>query len=131
MERHWEGELRIEVRNVIDTSAPETQPLVMAEPIPEHVGQGLDGHATTARGRSAGGSTYGVARSRAADVHGDRLGAGALAMTIQVLLVDDQELFREGVRVIVDAQEGMEVVGAAADGLEAVRLVDELPPTSC
>jgi DNA-binding NarL/FixJ family response regulator len=49
-------------------------------------------------------------------------------MTIRVLLVDDQELFREGVRVIVDAQEGMEVVGAAADGLEAVRLVDELSP---
>jgi DNA-binding NarL/FixJ family response regulator len=47
---------------------------------------------------------------------------------IQVLLVDDQELFREGVRVIVDAQEGMEVVGAAADGLEAVRLVEELSP---
>lgn len=49
-------------------------------------------------------------------------------MTISVLLVDDQELFREGVRVIVDAQEGMEVVGTAADGLEAVRLVDELAP---
>ena len=49
-------------------------------------------------------------------------------MTIRVLLVDDQELFREGVRVIVDAQEGMEVVGAAADGLEALRLVDDLSP---
>lgn len=47
---------------------------------------------------------------------------------ISVLLVDDQDLFREGVRVIVDAQDGMEVVGAAADGLEAVRLVDELAP---
>jgi DNA-binding NarL/FixJ family response regulator len=47
---------------------------------------------------------------------------------ISVLLVDDQDLFREGVRVIVDAQEGMEVVGAAADGVEAVRLVDELAP---
>ena len=47
---------------------------------------------------------------------------------IKVLLVDDQELFREGVRVIVDAQEGMSVVGAAADGLEAVQLVDELTP---
>jgi DNA-binding NarL/FixJ family response regulator len=47
---------------------------------------------------------------------------------IRVLLVDDQELFREGVRVIVDAQEGMEVVGAAGDGLEAIRLVDELEP---
>jgi DNA-binding NarL/FixJ family response regulator len=50
------------------------------------------------------------------------------AAKIQVLLVDDQELFREGVRVIVDAQDGMEVVGAAADGLEAVGLVDDLSP---
>jgi DNA-binding NarL/FixJ family response regulator len=47
---------------------------------------------------------------------------------IRVLLVDDQDLFREGVRVIVDAQDGMEVVGSAGDGLEAVRLVDELEP---
>jgi DNA-binding NarL/FixJ family response regulator len=47
---------------------------------------------------------------------------------IQVLLVDDQKLFREGVRVIVDAQEGMRVVGTAGDGLEAVRAVEELSP---
>jgi DNA-binding NarL/FixJ family response regulator len=47
---------------------------------------------------------------------------------IRVLLVDDQDLFREGVKVIVDAQEGMSVVGAAGDGFEAVRLVDELEP---
>jgi DNA-binding NarL/FixJ family response regulator len=57
-------------------------------------------------------------------------GAAAIAMTdsISVLLVDDQELFRSGVAVIVDAQAGMSVVGAAADGSEAVRLVDELAP---
>ena len=47
---------------------------------------------------------------------------------IRVLLVDDQDLFREGVRVIVDAQPGMRVVGGAADGREAVRLVEELAP---
>lgn len=47
---------------------------------------------------------------------------------ITVLLVDDQELFREGVRVIIDAQEGMRVIGAAGDGLDAVRLVEELRP---
>jgi len=47
---------------------------------------------------------------------------------IRVLLVDDQELFREGVKVIVNGQPGMEVVGGAGDGHEAVRLVDELSP---
>jgi DNA-binding NarL/FixJ family response regulator len=47
---------------------------------------------------------------------------------IRVLLVDDQELFRAGVAVMVDAQTGMEVVGQAGDGSEAVRLVDELSP---
>lgn len=47
---------------------------------------------------------------------------------IRVLLVDDQELFRAGVAVIVAAQPDMEVVGQAADGVEAVRLVDELNP---
>lgn len=47
---------------------------------------------------------------------------------IAVLLVDDQDLFREGVAVIVGAQDGMTVVGSAADGFEAVRLVDELEP---
>ena len=47
---------------------------------------------------------------------------------ITVLLVDDQELFREGVRVIIDAQEGMRVIGAAGNGMEAISLVDELRP---
>lgn len=47
---------------------------------------------------------------------------------IAVLLVDDQDLFREGVAVIVGAQDGMSVVGQAADGFEAVRLTDELEP---
>ncbi len=47
---------------------------------------------------------------------------------IAVLLVDDQDLFREGVKVIVDAQDGMSVVGVAGDGFEAVQLVDELQP---
>ncbi len=47
---------------------------------------------------------------------------------IRVLLVDDQDLFREGVKVIVDAQPGMSVVGSAADGLEAVQLVEDLEP---
>jgi DNA-binding NarL/FixJ family response regulator len=47
---------------------------------------------------------------------------------IRVLLVDDQELFREGVAVIVDAQPGMRVVGQAGDGLGAIELVESLEP---
>ena len=47
---------------------------------------------------------------------------------IRVLLVDDQDLFRAGVAVIIDAQPDMTVVGAAGDGAEAVRLVDVLHP---
>ena len=47
---------------------------------------------------------------------------------IRVLLVDDQELFRSGVAVNVDAQEDMTVVGHAANGREAVRLVEETLP---
>ncbi|NPC97185.1 response regulator transcription factor [Nocardioides sp. zg-DK7169] len=54
--------------------------------------------------------------------------SGSAGAPIRVLLVDDQELFRAGVSVIVDAQEGMEVVGQAADGVEAVRLVEQLTP---
>jgi DNA-binding NarL/FixJ family response regulator len=47
---------------------------------------------------------------------------------IRVVLVDDQDLFREGVKVIIDGQSGMTVVGSAGDGHEAIRLVDELSP---
>lgn len=47
---------------------------------------------------------------------------------IRVVLVDDQDLFREGVRVIVDAQAGMQVVGTAADGLQAISVADETAP---
>ncbi|MBO0869414.1 MAG: response regulator transcription factor [Micromonosporaceae bacterium] len=49
-------------------------------------------------------------------------------MTIRVLLADDQDLFRSGIAVIVDAQQDMAVVGSAADGIEAVRLAEEQSP---
>ena len=41
-------------------------------------------------------------------------------MTIRVLVVDDQELVRSGLRMIVDAQPDLEVVAEAADGHEAI-----------
>lgn len=47
---------------------------------------------------------------------------------IRVLLVDDQELMRMGFRMVLDAQEDLEVVGEAGNGEEAVRLAAELEP---
>ena len=47
---------------------------------------------------------------------------------IRVLLVDDQALVRDGFRMILEAQEDIEVVGEAANGQDGVRLARELGP---
>jgi DNA-binding NarL/FixJ family response regulator len=47
---------------------------------------------------------------------------------MRVLLADDQELFREGVRLILETAEDIAVVGEAADGFEAVRQARLLEP---
>jgi DNA-binding NarL/FixJ family response regulator len=49
-------------------------------------------------------------------------------VSISVLLVDDQELFRAGVSVIVNAQDDLEVVGEAEHGRDAVEKVEALQP---
>jgi len=47
---------------------------------------------------------------------------------IRVLLVDDQRLVRSGFRMILRAEPGIEVVGEAGDGVEAVAAVREAAP---
>ena len=45
-----------------------------------------------------------------------------------VLLVDDQELVRGGFRIILNSEPGIEVVGEASNGVDAVRLASQLAP---
>lgn len=49
-------------------------------------------------------------------------------MTIRVVIADDQDLIRDGLAAILDAQEDLEVVGTAGDGAEAIRAVRDLRP---
>jgi DNA-binding NarL/FixJ family response regulator len=52
-------------------------------------------------------------------------------MTIRVLVADDQELVRTGLRMILDAQPEFQVVGEARNGREAVSMARELRPDVC
>ena len=49
-------------------------------------------------------------------------------MSVRVLLVDDQALIRAGFRMILNAEEDIEVVGECADGTQALDSVKRLKP---
>jgi DNA-binding NarL/FixJ family response regulator len=49
-------------------------------------------------------------------------------VTVRVLLVDDQQLVRTGFRMILSDEEGIEVVGEAANGREALERAETLDP---
>ncbi|MGA4992628.1 response regulator [Nonomuraea bangladeshensis] len=47
---------------------------------------------------------------------------------VRVLLVDDQELMRQGLRKLLEIEDGIEIVGEAADGLAALEAIGETRP---
>ena len=51
-----------------------------------------------------------------------------MSASIGVLLADDEDLIRTGLRIIVESEPGLSVVGEAADGAAAVSLARSLRP---
>jgi len=47
---------------------------------------------------------------------------------VRILVADDHGVVRKGLRLILERHDGLEVIGEAADGREAVRLAEELSP---
>ena len=47
---------------------------------------------------------------------------------IRIALVDDHTLFRSGIKALLSRQADFEIVGEAADGLEGVKLVEQVHP---
>ena len=50
------------------------------------------------------------------------------APTINIVISDDHALFREGLRKLLEAEPGMQIVGEAVDGEETVKVVRQLKP---
>lgn len=49
-------------------------------------------------------------------------------MSIRIILVDDHTLFRSGLKALLSRQADFEIVGEASDGLEGVKLAEQLKP---
>jgi DNA-binding NarL/FixJ family response regulator len=49
-------------------------------------------------------------------------------MNTRVMIVDDHKMFRDGLRGLINAEPGMEVVGEAVDGKEAIEMARSLAP---
>ena len=81
---------------------------------------GLEGEFPALRTAGQGATTLADRQDQLADADGDR--------AVRILIVDDQALVRAGFRMILEAENDIEVVGEAADGGEAVAAWERLQP---
>jgi len=58
----------------------------------------------------------------------DRVDGGEGEAQIRILIADDHAVVREGIRHVLSADSAFEIVGEAANGLEAVQLAEQLRP---
>lgn len=70
----------------------------------------------------------GSERSRTSDGQAEREREMGNGRRIRVLIVDDHDLFREGLRQLIETDPAIEVVGEAANGQDALKMVAELQP---
>src|SRR5690606_20090455 len=80
-----------------------------------------------------GGQCHGRRHSRAAVARGTLRDGGSIAsrggaVSVRVLIVDDEPVARRGLRRLLARDRDMQVVGEASNGREAVRLIRELRP---
>ena len=58
----------------------------------------------------------------------DRQSTDKRTHSIRIVIADDHPIFRDGLRRLLESEGDMKVVGEACDGLEAVKLANELKP---
>jgi DNA-binding NarL/FixJ family response regulator len=58
----------------------------------------------------------------------DQISWSGILTTIRILLVDDHVIVREGLRRLIESEQGLQIVGEAQDGREAIELADKARP---